>query len=663
MSRRQRLSEVEEQGVDDYDENTIRILIASDNHIGYAERDPIRGNDAIRTFNEILGIAREREVDMILLGGDLFHDNKPSRKALYQTMRALRLNCLGDKPCELEVLTDMSMITGDTAVCNINYQDPNINVAIPVFSIHGNHDDPSGEGHYCALDILQVAGLLNYFGRVPENDNISIAPILLQKGYTKLALYGLSNVRDERLYHTFREGKVKFMRPDLYRDEWFNLLTVHQNHSAHTDTGYLPESFIQDFYDFVLWGHEHECLIDGSYNPTQKFTVVQPGSSVVTSLCQGETALKHVGILNIKGKEFNLEKIRLRTVRPFVMKDVVLSEVQSIPPMVDNKSQVLQYLIGEVDNAIKEAQEQWLQSQSDIPENERGEAPLPLIRLRVDYSGGYQTENPQRFSNRFVGQVANVNDIVHFYQKRHYKRTAKDKALLAAPGEEIKLDSLRVETLVKQYLDTNRLECLPEQKLGYAVAQYVEKDDKDALKDFVENYVKKQVSVLVQKRVTEENLEDEIKHIMDGMGNLAHMKRKGSPEVPTSMDERSEQHDLFKDAPAHDETMEEMPLFLPSQSQSIFETEHNDVHEEPKQRTSTRQRKNAATKAAAPNTRSSTTTSTKRRTLPSTMTGTRRGRSGSRASQQSKLSFGKSQTNTRQNASSRNPEDDEILEL
>lgn len=27
----------------------------------------------------------------------------------------------------------------------VNYLDPNLNVAIPVFSIHGNHDDPSGK--------------------------------------------------------------------------------------------------------------------------------------------------------------------------------------------------------------------------------------------------------------------------------------------------------------------------------------------------------------------------------------------------------------------------------------------------------------------------------------------------------------------------------------
>ncbi len=26
----------------------------------------------------------------------------------------------------------------------VNYQDQNLNISIPVFSIHGNHDDPTG---------------------------------------------------------------------------------------------------------------------------------------------------------------------------------------------------------------------------------------------------------------------------------------------------------------------------------------------------------------------------------------------------------------------------------------------------------------------------------------------------------------------------------------
>lgn len=44
------------------DPNTIRILIATDNHVGYEERDPIRKDDSWKTFDEILRIAKERDV-------------------------------------------------------------------------------------------------------------------------------------------------------------------------------------------------------------------------------------------------------------------------------------------------------------------------------------------------------------------------------------------------------------------------------------------------------------------------------------------------------------------------------------------------------------------------------------------------------------------------
>lgn len=78
--------------------------------MGYQERDPIRGEDSWRSFDEVLTIAEERDVDMVLLAGDLFHDNKPSRKALYHVMSSLRKHCLGMKPCELELLSDNSEV-------------------------------------------------------------------------------------------------------------------------------------------------------------------------------------------------------------------------------------------------------------------------------------------------------------------------------------------------------------------------------------------------------------------------------------------------------------------------------------------------------------------------------------------------------------------------
>ena len=47
-----------------------------------------------------------------------------------------------------------------------NFEDPNLNVGLPVFTIHGNHDDPTGADSLSAVDILSTAGLVNYFGKM-----------------------------------------------------------------------------------------------------------------------------------------------------------------------------------------------------------------------------------------------------------------------------------------------------------------------------------------------------------------------------------------------------------------------------------------------------------------------------------------------------------------
>ncbi|KAJ1381654.1 Metallo-dependent phosphatase-like [Sesbania bispinosa] len=88
--------------------NTVRILVATDCHLGYMEKDEVRRHDSFQAFEEICSIAEQKQVDFMLLGGDLFHENKPSRFG------------------------------------HVNYEDPHFNVGLPVFTIHGNHDDPAG---------------------------------------------------------------------------------------------------------------------------------------------------------------------------------------------------------------------------------------------------------------------------------------------------------------------------------------------------------------------------------------------------------------------------------------------------------------------------------------------------------------------------------------
>ena len=76
-------------------DNTLRILLSTDNHLGYLEKDPIRGMDSFAALEEVLSVARLHKVDLVLLSGDLFHDNKPSRRTLHTTMEILRRYCMG----------------------------------------------------------------------------------------------------------------------------------------------------------------------------------------------------------------------------------------------------------------------------------------------------------------------------------------------------------------------------------------------------------------------------------------------------------------------------------------------------------------------------------------------------------------------------------------
>ncbi|KAL2840876.1 Mre11 DNA-binding presumed domain-containing protein [Aspergillus pseudoustus] len=329
----------------------------------------------------------------------------------------------------------------------------------------------------------------------------------------------MSNVRDERLFRTFRDGKVKFFRPGIQKEDWYNLICVHQNHHAYTETGYLPENFLPEFLDLVIWGHEHECLINPKINPETKFRVMQPGSSVATSLVPGEAVAKHVAILSITGREMKCEPIRLKSVRPFVMREIVLSEEKEAKKLArkeNNRTEVTRFLITIVEELIEEAKADWLELHGDREdEDEELEVPLPLVRLRVETStpegGSFDCENPQRFSNRFVGKVANVNDVVQFYRKKKTASTRKkdnepDEASISHLST---LDTMKVEQLVREFLAAQSLSILPQNSFGDAVSQFIDKDDKHAMEMFVNESLEGQIKHLLALDRDDSDAEDE----------------------------------------------------------------------------------------------------------------------------------------------------------
>lgn len=98
---------------------------------------------------------------------------------------------MGPGQISFQVVND-SAITAPAGCTRVNYRDPNYNVSLPVFSIHGNHDDPSADSggaevraaearhvwrqltpmvswlsfqSIATIDVLSGANLLNYFGK------------------------------------------------------------------------------------------------------------------------------------------------------------------------------------------------------------------------------------------------------------------------------------------------------------------------------------------------------------------------------------------------------------------------------------------------------------------------------------------------------------------
>jgi double-strand break repair protein MRE11 len=57
---------------------------------------------------------------------------------------------------------------------------------------------------------------------------IAVWPVLLQKGNTRLGLYGIGNVKDQRMHFELRSNRVRMFMPSD-KDDYFNILLLHQN--------------------------------------------------------------------------------------------------------------------------------------------------------------------------------------------------------------------------------------------------------------------------------------------------------------------------------------------------------------------------------------------------------------------------------------------------
>ena len=578
------------------DPNLFRILIATDNHLGAHERDPIRKNDSFIAFREILETAKKEKVDALFLGGDLFDQNKPSRETLVQTMDVLREYVFGDDAIEFEVVSDQSINFPNRGI--VNFEDENVNVALPIFAIHGNHDDPSGQENLSALDILSSCSLINYFGKHALSGSntgaIELKPVLLRKGETKLALYGLGWIRDQRLHQMMAsKGNVKWIRPGSSDEKtplanWFNLMLIHQNRVSHAPKNSISERHLPNWMDLVVWGHEHECLIEPQL--FDGVSISQPGSSVTTSLVEAESGTKKICILELKpGKEkkdpphWRLLPVPLQTTRPYAFKNVSLAEQEDLLNEEEDgggqdQEAIENFLMITVNGMIKEAMQNAASGVKKLAQLNQ----LPLIRLRVDLTGGFQSVNVQKFGQKFVGKVANPSDMLLFHKSKKKKGGNKDeedefnegmmKENINVEDEDEDLDDARagprqdqkrIERLIKERMDKG-LQILDIPNLMNSLDDMVNRDDNKAVKTLCESTMKHfqrelastaQPSELieaseVQRRVqelTKKHTQQQQQQQQQQDGG-ARAKAKKGQQAATQQTQRAQQVREFQDA-------------------------------------------------------------------------------------------------------------------
>ncbi|CAD5215182.1 unnamed protein product [Bursaphelenchus okinawaensis] len=503
----------------------MKICIASDVHCGYGENKKYVYEDSFEAFEEVLMKASSEKCDFVLLGGDLFHENQPSRDTQLRVMRLIRQHCLSGPETSLKVKSNGEETFATTCFKRANIEDENLTVSIPIFTIHGNHDDLSGKGQ-TAVDLFHEAGVLNLFGKFENVKYFEVNPVLLEKenedgSVSKVALYGISSQRDDRLARAFQSGHVKFNKPDDYQD-YFNVLVMHQNRpkrsNLRTTGSYIPTDLLPGFIDLVLWGHEHASIIEPERvlsKDGEEFSILQPGSTVATSLCPDEAMEKHCFILDSRYdvRDPVITPLKLESCRQVIYEDVDLDGLHVMPPCehirtVDMEDE--QFLHNKMKQILKDAEA----NRNDLqPE-------LPLVRLRVHYNGRWKDVPaivPRKFGQAYVDKVANPSDII---MPKTY-RTSERKKVSASHIKKEDERVVNVETLVKNHFKAvkgeDRLAILNVETMNKALEEYgdiettvytkVEKKFNEALKQQLKMYVHK-INELTSESVEDTSIRD-----------------------------------------------------------------------------------------------------------------------------------------------------------
>ncbi len=268
----------------------MKIAVISDTHLGYGAGTE-REKDAFKQAEEAMDKALERDIDLILLPGDIFDKKTPSPETWSRALKILKKPLLKTKK-------------------EIKIEEPEENEeklsksSVPVIAIHGTHERRS-KGYVNPMEMLEDMGYLIH---------LHCDKTILKINGEKIAVHGMSGVPEEyagEVLQNFNPEPVKNI-PNIFMFHQSLEEYIYDSENTFLKIDDLPEGF-----DLYIDGHIHwQNVLD------KEKTVMFPGSTVTTQMRKVE-AEKEKGFYIIdtapdkNNGEWKIEFISLEKRRPF----------------------------------------------------------------------------------------------------------------------------------------------------------------------------------------------------------------------------------------------------------------------------------------------------------------------------------------------------------
>ena len=331
----------------------MKLAFISDLHLGFAFGTE-RGEESFENADKAFELALKEKPDLVLIGGDIFHDKIPRQEVIGKAIELFtKLNL------KLKKVLLLKKITKDKQTIEKKELIP------AVIGIWGTHERRHANSTNPA-QLLEKAGLMQL---------LHAESILVEVGYEKIGIHGLSGVPDD-----YALDALKSWKPEPFENA-HNVLMLHQNLAEllPLETNAISFADLPEKFDFYLLGHFHWHLEEK--HPKTKAPILIPGSTIVTQLSQKEASSeKGFFIINLS-QDKKLRNVEFRKIKTRPAHYCTI-EIESKKP-------------AEIQELVYRALEKILAYANSANEstNEKLEKPIIKIKLKGKIAAGFASSD------------------------------------------------------------------------------------------------------------------------------------------------------------------------------------------------------------------------------------------------------------------------------